>query len=148
MELIRRNHNWDPFSVLDEFQKDLNRAFDHSLAKRGDWHGRFIPEVDVTEESDRYVLHADLPGLVKEDVSISVQGNVLTLRGERKGKVEKTEKNTYYSERSFGSFSRSMEFPTEIQAEKVNASYENGVLKVDLPKAESAKPKQIDIQVK
>jgi HSP20 family protein len=95
-------------------------------------------------------LRADLPGLKKEEFSISVEGSQLTLKGERKQEKESgnPEKGYYYSERTYGTFLRSFEFPTEIQAEKVKAAYKDGVLEVTLPKSENAKPKQINVEVK
>ncbi|MBI3316563.1 MAG: Hsp20/alpha crystallin family protein [Candidatus Omnitrophica bacterium] len=148
MELTKRDL-WDPFDTLLDIQDDINRVFGRSLVRKNDWMAKgFNPDIEVTEEADHYVLHADLPGLKNEDFNISVYGNTLTLKGERKQEKESKEKGAYYSERYYGSFTRTMDFPTEIQGDKVKAAYKNGVLEVLLPKSESAKPKQINVEVK
>ena len=137
MELIKKNgHVWEPFDLLSDLQDDLNRVFNRSLTKRRDWESTFSPVIEVREEADHYLLHADLPGLQREDFSISVEGNTLTLKGERKEVQESKEKNYRYSERLYGSFSRTLDFPTEIEADKIKATFKNGVLEVALPKSE------------
>lgn len=149
MELIRKNHNlWDPFEVLEGLQTDINRVFNRSLTRKEGWPEVFSPDIEVHEEGESFILSADLPGLKKEDFEISVQGNRLTLKGERKQGEEKKERGYRYSEKYYGSFTRSMDFPVEIQADKVKASYTNGVLEVTLPKSESSKPRQINIEVR
>lgn len=139
----------DPFEMLSDLQSDLNRVFNRSLTRR-DWPRGFEPTIEVKENADHFMLHADLPGLKKEDFSISVEGSSLTVKGERKQEKETGDpkKGYYYSERTYGSFSRSFEFPTEIQADKVKASYRDGVLEIVLPKSENAKPKQITVEIK
>ncbi len=149
MELVKKNHNvWDPFDMLTDLQHDLNRVFDRSLK----WHdGRqdiFRPDIAVAEEKDRYLVEADIPGLKKENLNIAVEGNVLTIRGERTEKQETKGKGYFYSERSFGSFSRSLELPAGIDPNKVKAAYKDGVLEIEVPKSENAKPKQIEVEVK
>lgn len=149
MELVRQNKNvWDPFDVLTDLQTDLNRAFHRSLNRQDTWLKNFEPQVEVRDEGDHFVVHADLPGLKKEDFSIKVQGTLLTLSGERKNEKEVKEKKSYYSERSYGSFVRTLEFPVDVQAEKVKAAYKEGVLEITLPKAESAKAREIAVEVK
>jgi HSP20 family protein len=152
MNLIKRTIDpWDPFDTLTELQNEMNRAFNRSLTRKDHWAGTtFEPHIEVREKEDHYLLHADLPGLRKEDFNISVQGNQLIVRGERKEQKETggKEKGYFYSERIYGSFLRTLEFPTEIQADKITATYKDGVLEAVLPKAESAKPKQINVEVK
>lgn len=149
MELVRQNKNiWDPFDVLSDLQTDLNRAFNRSLSRQDSWLKNFEPQVEVREEGDHFTVHADLPGLKREEFSIKVQGATLTLSGERKNEKEIKEKKAYYSERSYGSFVRTLEFPVEVQAEKVKASFKDGVLEITLPKAESAKAREIAVEIK
>ena len=153
MNLVRRTkETWDPFDFVRDLQGELSRAFNTSLLRTdggGDaWHRAFDPEIDVREEADRFLVHADLPGIKKEELDISVSGNLLTLKGERKNEKEVKEKNRYYSERMFGAFSRTLELPSEIDAGKVQAAYKDGVLEIALPKSEHAKPKQIKIDIK
>lgn len=150
MNLIRRHFEpADPFDMLSDLQSDLNHLFNRSLTRR-EWARPFEPSIEVKENADHFTLHADLPGLRKEDFTLSVEGNNLTVKGERKQEKETNEpkKGYYYSERTYGSFLRSFEFPTEIQADKVKANYKDGVLEIVLPKSENAKPKQITVEVK
>lgn len=147
-DLIRRERDvWDPFNLLADLQGEMNRVFTRSLQKHDSWDKTFSPDIEVREEADHYVVHADLPGMKREDFDISVQGNQLLIKGERKKEKEIKEKGTYFSERLYGSFLRSMEFPTEIQGEKTKAAYKDGVLEITLPKTENAKPKQIQVEI-
>lgn len=151
MNLVRRTkETWDPFDFVRDLQGELSRAFNTSVLRtNGDlWHRAFDPEIDVREEADRFLVQADLPGVKKEELDISVSGNLLTLKGERKHEKEIKEKDRYYSERVFGAFSRTLELPSEIDAGKVQAAYKDGVLEISLPKSEHAKPKQIKVDIK
>jgi len=106
------------------------------------------PRVDIVEEENAYRLHADLPGLAKDDIRISVENGVLTISGEKK--AEKKEKKTgeyAYYERSYGSFSRAFRLPEHVDSEHINAAYVNGVLELTINKTEAAKPKQIEVKV-
>jgi HSP20 family protein len=139
MNLIRKNNNpvWDPFSVFDEM--------DHFLAGGA---AHFVPAVDVREEDDQYIVKTDLPGISKDGLDVTIQNNVLTIRGERKEQHEKKEKGYWHSERWSGSFHRSLELPAEVDASKVSASFKDGVLELRIPKPEQAKPRQIKVDVK
>jgi HSP20 family protein len=103
--------------------------------------------VDIAEEDDQYLVKVELPGVSKDDVKITMEGNLLTISGEKKGQKE-TKKNYHALERSYGSFSRSFTLPTTVQGDKVAAEYKDGVLTINLPKAEEAKRKQIEVKVK
>ncbi|OFV99401.1 MAG: molecular chaperone [Acidobacteria bacterium RIFCSPLOWO2_12_FULL_54_10] len=143
---------WEPFRELVNMRDRMDRLFQ-------DYPGRSWPEeealakdiwnppVDVFETKDSLVLKADLPQVNKEDVDISVDGNLLTIRGERKREKEINEKDYYRMERSYGTFSRSFTLPGTVNAEKIEASFEGGVLSVTLPKKEESKPKQIKVKV-
>lgn len=109
--------------------------------------GVWNPPVDVYETGDSIVLKADLPEVSKEDVDISVEGNVLTIRGERKREHEVKEKKFYRRERSYGSFTRSFTLPGTVDPDKIEAGFTGGVLTVTLPKREESKPKQIKVKV-
>ena len=107
-----------------------------------------LPRMDMYEEKDELVMRAELPGIQKENVDISVENDVLTIKAEKK-QEQVTEEATYYScERSFGSYSRSVSLPFPVDTEKVSATFENGVLEIRLPKAEEAKAKHIEVKVK
>ncbi len=144
MNLIcKTNSNWQPFSLLEE----MDRLF-APAARRSESRPSFVPEIDFQEDEHRYVLKADLPGIKRDNLDISITGNVLSIRGERKEETEKKEKGYYHSERWTGSFERTFEFPADIEGASVKAVFQDGVLELTVPKAESAKPKQIRVDVK
>jgi len=140
---------WDPFASLAELQEEMNRLFDTSLRRveRGEFEGAFLPAVDVVEEKDCYLVKAELPGISKEDVNVTLQDNYLTIKGEKKHEAETKEANYYRRERAYGMFSRTIELPTGVDAKKIDAHFKDGVLSVRLPKTEEAKPKQIEVKV-
>jgi HSP20 family protein len=105
------------------------------------------PALDVYEDKDRIVVKAELPGMTKDDIQISISDNVLTIRGEKKREEEDTGKDYYRSERAYGAFIRSLALPTEINPDRVEAMFKNGVLEIRLPKSEAAKKKEIKINV-
>ncbi len=106
------------------------------------------PAVDVYETSEGIVLKAELPGLNKEDIDIQIKDNTVTLKGERHVEKDVKEENYLRVERAYGAFHRTFTLPTAIQTEKVRAVFKDGVLELNIPKAEDAKPKQIKIEVK
>lgn len=106
----------------------------------------WVPRMDLRETEDAYVLEADLPGVKREDIDVSLLNDVVTVRGERKQEQEREADGWHWFERSHGSFERSVQLPRGIDAASVNARLDNGVLKVTIPKAESAKRKQIEVQ--
>lgn len=137
MTLVR----WDPFR---EFM-NLQRRFGHGMSDSDDYYGAWAPAVDIFEKGDDLVIRAEIPGVDKDDVDITVRNNSLTLRGERKREQEITEENSYRLERSYGNFVRSFTLPRTVDASRISARYSNGVLDIVLPKAEEAKPKKIEI---
>lgn len=148
MHFLQRKETFDPFEALRDFQTDLDRFISGGSAtpSKG-WQRSVDPDIEVTEKDNEYLVHADLPGMKREDFDISVEGNRFILRGERK-EEQKTEKKGYhYSERRYGGFARVFTLPVEIDTEKVRASYKNGVLEVSLPKSAKEKPKKIDVTI-
>ena len=105
------------------------------------------PPVDVEETAEGYLIRADLPGMTEKDVKVSLVGDTLTLRGERKRESETTSGNVHRTERLFGSFERTFTLPAPVRGDKVKASYRNGVLEILVPKAEEAKVREIEVQV-
>ncbi len=145
MNLIRKNYNvWDPFSLVEDMDKILSAP----VLRRGETRGLFVPDIDFREEGNQYVIKADVPGIQKENLDITLTGNVLTLRGERKGESEVKEKGYTHSERWSGSFERTVEFPDEVDAAGVKAVFKDGVLELTVPKSATAKPRQIKVEVK
>src|SRR3972149_9996245 len=148
MRLVRWNPLWRDFGPLT---RNLDQIFG-TLAPRGeeverDFLGTWYPAVDIFDNDNEIVLKAELPGLNKEDIDIHVEENLLTLRGERKREEEIKEKGYFRSERAYGTFSRSFTLPATVAANKIGASYKDGILTVTLPKAEEAKPRQIEVKV-
>jgi len=107
----------------------------------------FNPALDVEEDEQEYRISADLPGVDPKDLNVSLESGVLTLSGEKKEESEKKDKNYHRIERSYGSFSRSLRFPNDVNADQVHAEFQNGVLRIRVPKAESSKPKRIEVRV-
>ena len=138
---------WNPFANLEEIRAEMSRLFDTSTYRRNSWETVFTPALDVVEEKDNYLVNVDLPGLTKADVSVTVQDNFLTVKGERKHAVENKEANYYHHERVHGQFIRTIELPTRLNAGQVVATFRDGVLHITLPKAEEAKPKEINVSV-
>ncbi|MGV3532800.1 MAG: Hsp20/alpha crystallin family protein [Chthoniobacteraceae bacterium] len=126
----------------------MNRLFDFSFPSRdsGLFSG-WSPALDVYDEKDSLLVKVELPGMKKEDIQINLQNGVLTVSGERKHEFEKKEGETFRSERYFGKFQRSVTLPTQVAPDGIKASYKDGVLAIRLPKAEEAKPRQIDVDV-
>jgi HSP20 family protein len=150
MAIIRwtpRRDLWDPFAGLAEIQDEMNRLFDTSLRRHGGFEGAFSPALDMVVEKDNVVVTADLPGLTKDDISVTLQDNYLTIKGEKRHEVEQKEANYFLSERVHGSFTRTIELPTAVDAKRIDARFKDGVLHVTLPKTEEAKPKQMEVKV-
>jgi len=108
----------------------------------------WTPAVDIAEHDDEYLVKVELPGVNKEDVKITIESNVLTIRGEKKQEKETKKENYHRVERNYGSFQRSFTLPSTVKSDKIDASYKDGILSISLPKAEEAKPKQIEVKVK
>lgn len=144
---------WDPFQDLIALQDRMNQLFDQTWARSRRERGGGVleawsPAVDVYETPEGIVLKADLPGLNKDDIDIQVQDNSVTLKGERRLEKEVEQENYLRVERSYGTFHRTFTLPTAIQSDKIRAVFKDGVLEVNIPKVEEAKPKQIKIEVK
>jgi len=145
---------WEPVRDLVSLQDRMNMLFSQSFRgiNRGgseeDWaQGAWSPAVDIYEKDGNIVLKAELPGIEAKDVDVTVENNILTLRGERQFDQEVQRENYQRVERSYGAFTRSFTLPTVVETEKIKAEFKDGVLRMTLPKKEEAKPKQISINV-
>jgi HSP20 family protein len=141
---------WEPFRDLLSLQERMNRLFEDRLARvRGEepMTGSFAPPVDIYETEQAIVLEVDVPGLKLEDLDIRVENNTLTIRGERQQSTEVKEENYHRVERYYGSFTRSFAVPNQVDPQKIEATYENGVLRLTMAKREESKPKQIKVEV-
>jgi HSP20 family protein len=144
MNLVR----WDPYRELSSFANQFNRALGTVPSRERDEEmslGAWIPPVDIAEEKDRIVLTAELPGFREDQVNIQLEGGVLTLRGERKFEDEKKDRNFHRVERSYGQFVRSFTLPNNVDREHIRASFDHGLLRIELPKTAEARPRQIKI---
>ena len=140
---------WRP---IQELKKEMDRIwqdfFGKSLAPAEKWEGvEWIPAVDVSETEDAVIVKVDVPGVKPEDMEISLVDNVLVIKGEKKREEEEKKENFYKMERFYGSFMRSIQLPCEIEEDKIEASYKDGVLKIVLPKKPEEKKKVIKINV-
>ncbi len=148
MALVR----WEPARELSSIQSDMNRLFNTFFDTTTSGNGgsaprRWIPAMDLVETDDHFVLKADLPGLTDEDVKIDVEGDVLTISGERKSEHEDKRDGYVRVERSYGAFRRSLTLPEGVDPEAVTASFDRGVLEVRIPKPEERKPRRVAIEV-
>ena len=144
---------WRPFRELEELERRLEETFGRPfpaamwrrlpLEERG-----WAPAIEVFEKEDKFVVKAELPGMEEKDIDVSVVGDTLTIKGEKKAESEVKEEDYYFCERSYGSFFRSIAVPSNVDTKKIEANYENGVLEVSLPKTPEVKPKKISVSVK
>ena len=149
MALIR----WELAREIQSVQSEINRLFNTLFdapvvtGSVGTTQRRWIPAMDVVEESDAYVLRADLPGLDHDDVKVAMQDGVLTVSGERRNETERTEHGERRIERSFGAFSRSLTLPDGVDAEAIRANFDKGVLEVRIPKPAARVSQPVEITV-
>ncbi|MFW6123249.1 MAG: Hsp20/alpha crystallin family protein [Thermodesulfobacteriota bacterium] len=146
MDLIQ----WKPFREVSRLRNEMDRLWDEyfGAGRRGlqPLEEAWLPAVDVSESEDKITVKAEIPGLEAKDIDISMSGDTLTIKGEKKSEKEEKEENYHVVERSYGSFRRAMKLPALVDADQVEATYKNGVLTVVLPKKEEVKPKAIEIK--
>jgi len=130
---------WSPFA---NFERDFGRWLDEPVTRSGEW----APAFDIEENEDAYAVTADLPGMRKEDISITAHDNVVTIKGERKREEEKEERGYRRFERAHGAFERSFTVRDGFDADNISAQYRDGVLTVTLPKLAERKARQIEVQ--
>ena len=142
---------WRPLGELSSVRREMDRLWNRFLGETPfartaaeEWS----PSVDISETKDSLAIKAELPGLDAKDVSLSISGDILTIKGEKKKKSEEKDEQHHYVERYYGSFSRSFKIPVSVQEDKIEASFDKGVLKITLPKTEASKKKEIEIKVK
>jgi len=140
--------NWSPFEQLSSLREEINRLFETPFSDGGNESEFFgwAPAVDLFEDRDNLVVKAELPGMKKEDIEISLHENSLIISGERKVETDENEGESSRSERFFGRFQRALELPKPVDANNVTASYKDGILTVKLPKTEESKPRQISVK--
>ncbi len=136
-----------PWRPMRELRREIDRLFEdflgeRSLAPEMEW----TPSVDISETKDAVIIKAELPGLDPKDIDISLRGDILTIKGEKKQEVEEKDENFHRIERRYGFFSRSIPIPAEVDADRIEATYKRGVLRIVLPKKEEAKARQIPVK--
>ncbi len=149
MNLVKRDkrNEMAPWSPFREWDMPISRFFEDMWGDVDLPRKAWAPAVDLQETDQAYILKADLPGMKKEDISVSVEEGVVTLRGERNQEETKEDSGFHRVERRYGSFQRAFRIPGGVDAEKVAAHYRDGVLELTLPKRDEVKPKQIDVKV-
>ena len=141
---------WPGFGRLSNLRDELDRLFESpwtELARTSQLLSGWTPALDIHEDKDNFIVRAELPGMKREDIDVSLHDGALSISGERKMEKEYEEAEVYRTERFFGKFQRVVSLPAAVAADKVNAQYKDGILTITLPKTEEAKPKQIDVNV-
>jgi HSP20 family protein len=141
---------WPGFGRLSSLRDELDRLFESpwtELAYTSQLLSGWTPALDIHEDKDNFIVRAELPGMRREDIGVSLHDGALSLSGERKMEKKFEEAEVYRTERFFGKFQRTVSLPAAVAADKVKAQYKDGVLTITLPKTEEAKPKQIDVNV-
>jgi HSP20 family protein len=146
--MTRTLTRWDPFAEMVPLRQAMDRLFEGSLVG-GNWlslnGGGMYPQVDIHEAGDDLVVTAVLPGVKPEDVNVTLTGQTLSIRGEIKADESVQDQSYLYQERRFGQFDRQFQLPFPVEGDHVQATYENGLLKLTIPKAEHARPRRIQI---
>ena len=141
---------WSGLGRLSSLRDEIDRLFEAplaELARTSNLLSGWTPAFDIFEDKDNLVVKAELPGMKKEDIEISLHDGSLSISGERKSETKNEDAEVYRSERFFGRFQRTVSLPTQVNSDKVKAQYKDGILTVTLPKTEEAMPKQIDVTV-
>jgi HSP20 family protein len=155
-EQENRLAHWDPFRELELFERwnpwrELGfggSPFRHleQFWREAGTSRAAAPAIDVSEDEDKYVVTAEIPGTKREDVTVEVKDDVLSIRGEKKSEREEKKEHVRWSERTYGSFVRSFQLPPNANGDRIAASFQNGVLRLEIPKREEAKPKVIAVK--
>ncbi|HVO95403.1 MAG TPA: Hsp20/alpha crystallin family protein [Terriglobales bacterium] len=149
---------WRGFGELGRFEREMDQMMEDFFGRRFRpfWPERWfrteeiqgrVPALDMFEEKDDIVVKAEIPGMDKDNIEVNLTDHTLTIKGEKKKEEEIKEENYYRTERSYGAFIRSVELPREVHADKVKATFKNGVLEIRMPKTEEAKAKEIKVKV-
>ena len=136
-----------PGSIRNEIDNLLHEFFGGHI-HTGPLAGEWLPPADITETEDRVLIKAELPGIEEKDIELTLLGNMLTIRGEKKHEKEEKGENHYLGDRYYGSFRRTLQLPADTDQDKAEATFDKGVLKISVPKIEESKSKKIEINVK
>lgn len=139
---------WRPLREIEELERQLEDFFGRPMWRLPVEERGWMPAIDVFEKDDKLIVKAELPGMKEEDIDVSVVGDTLMIRGEKKSESEVKEADYYRCERAYGGFYRSIPLPSTVDANKIEADFEDGVLEVSLPKSAEVKPKKIAVSAK
>ena len=142
---------WRPFGEIGSLRKEMDNLwsrFFRETPSMGAFTEEWLPSVDMSETGKNFIVKAELPGLDAKDVKVSLSGDFLTIKGEKKKEEEEKDEHHHFIERYSGSFQRSFQLPTSVKGDKVEATFDKGVLKITIPKVEEAEKKEIEIKVK
>ena len=142
-----RNELVDPFRRMDELMRRAWNDFPFGGLDEKEFGTEWVPSVDISETEKEITVKAEIPGIDKKDIEISLEENHLVIKGEKRGETEETGKHFHRVERCYGSFYRSLQLPATVEKDKIDATYKNGVLTVVLPKSEEAKEKITHVKV-
>jgi HSP20 family protein len=141
---------WTPFREVSRLRDEMDRLwqdfFGPGRRALRPMAEEWIPAVDISDTADKVTVRVEVPGMDAKNIEISLSGDILTIKGEKKAEKEEKGENFYLAERSYGSFARSLRLPAEVEGDKIEASYKQGVLTITCPKKEVVKPKQIEIK--
>ncbi len=140
---------WNPFRELARIEQELNKVFNELVPTRTAEVAQaqvWTPRVDVYEKDNKLIIEAEIPGAKKEDIEVKIKDNAVVIKGEVKREEEKKEENFYRSERFYGVFERVIPLPVEVKPEEAKASFENGILKLEIPKATAEKEIKVEVQ--
>ena len=141
---------WDPFNDMLSLREAMSQLFEESyvspsVSRRG--QGGFVPALDLSETADGYLVEVVAPGLKPEDLQITLENNVLTIKGELLQETQDKHRNNNRVERRYGGFQRTIALPSTVKSDAIKAELNNGILRLDIPKAEEVKPRRIDVKV-
>jgi HSP20 family protein len=140
---------WDPFQEVQSLRDEMNRTLNRWFSREGGDEPasrRWMPALDVTESKDAYEIDVEVPGLRPEDINVTVEDGMLTVSGERRSEEEKGDRNYHRVERRYGAFRRSISLPRDVDASRVQANYDNGVLRLEVPKSAGSQAKRIEVK--
>jgi HSP20 family protein len=137
----------EPFKELTTLQERINKMFEDVLPSFSLQDSKWLPAVDIYETDGNIQIEVEVPGMDEKNLKVKIEDNTLTISGDRKFEKKESKDNYYRIERNYGSFTRSFFLPDNVDKEQIKAKYENGILKVELPKKSEAKPKEIEIAV-
>ncbi len=152
---------WEPFRDIASIQKEIQKNMDDFFRRvfgsfgglppvflrRGEMKSEWYPAIDVYTKNNQFVIHADLPGVDPKDVDISITGNIITIKGEKKAEIDEKKEGYIFHETSYGAFERSMILPEGVDTSTVHATYRNGILEVTMPAKAEALPKKVKVEI-